>query len=93
MLGMPRDRVSEASFEVGMLWLPAKFGGELGRVDRVAAVVHPFEAVSTIAVTPCLRILLRFILRAIRASSEPQKQFHLTKASTATPFCSVLLRL
>ena len=50
VVAVPRDRLREARGEVGMGGLPAELAAELGRVDRVAAVVagavaHPVEVV------------------------------------------------
>ena len=49
-VAVPADRLGQAGGEVGALRLPAELAAELGRVDRVAAVVagavaHPVEVV------------------------------------------------
>lgn len=50
VVAVPADRLREAGGEVGVRGLPAELAAELGRVDRVAAVVagavaHPVEVV------------------------------------------------
>lgn len=50
VVAVPRDRLDQARGEVGVRRLPAELAAELGRVDRVAAVVagavaHPVEVV------------------------------------------------
>ena len=54
VVAVPADRLREAGGEVGVPGLPAELGPQLGRVDRVAAVVagavaHPVEVVPVAA--------------------------------------------